>query len=58
MLDTYFVFLRSRVLVGDLDIKKEHTLIEEARAWIEAKAQKHPGLGRYLSAWGDWKSPW
>ena len=27
-------------------------------AWIEAKAEKHPGLARYLAAWGDWQSPW
>jgi hypothetical protein len=58
VLDTYFVFLRSRVVVGDLDIKKEHALIEEAREWIGGKAERHPGLARYLAAWGDWKSPW
>ena len=58
VLDTYFVFLRSRVLVGEISIKQEHERIEEARAWIERSAKEHPGLNRYLSAWGDWKSPW
>ncbi len=58
VLDTYFVFLRSRVVAGEIDIKREHALIEEAREWIEAKAEKHPGLDRYLAAWGDWQSPW
>jgi predicted PolB exonuclease-like 3'-5' exonuclease len=57
VLDTYFVFLRSRVVAGDIDLKREQALIEHARAWIEAKAADNPGLARYLAAWGDWKSP-
>jgi predicted PolB exonuclease-like 3'-5' exonuclease len=58
VLDTYFVFLRSRVVAGDIDLKREHALIEQAREWIEKKAETSPGLARYLAAWGDWKSPW
>lgn len=58
VLDTYFVFLRSRVVAGDIDIKREHALIEQAREWIESKAADCPGLARYLAAWGEWKSPW
>ena len=58
VLDTYFVFLRSRLLAGDIDLKREQALIEHARGWIEAKAADCPGLTRYLAAWGDWKSPY
>jgi hypothetical protein len=58
VLDTYFIFLRSRVLAGDIDLKREHALIEVAREWIEAHAADCPGLAKYLAAWGDWKSPW
>jgi hypothetical protein len=58
VLDTYFIFLRSRVLAGDIDLKREHALIEHARKWIEAQAEESPGLARYLAAWGDWKSPY
>ena len=58
VLDTYFVFLRSRLLAGDIDLKREQALIEHARGWIEAKAEESPGLTRYLAAWGDWKSPY
>ena len=58
VLDTYFIFLRSRVAAGDIDLKREHALIEQARAWIESRAEESPGLARYLAAWGDWKSPW
>jgi len=58
VLDTYFIFLRSRVLAGDIDLKTEHALIESARGWIEEQSRESPGLARYLAAWGDWKSPW
>ena len=58
VLDTYFIFLRSRVLAGDIDLKREHALIESAREWIDGQAATCPGLARYLEAWGDWKSPW
>ena len=58
VLDTYFVFLRSRVAAGDIDLKREHALIEQARAWIAERAESSPGLRRYLAAWGDWQSPW
>lgn len=58
VLDTYFVFLRSRVIAGDIDLAREQALIDEAHHWIEAHAKEHPGLTRYLEAWGDWQSPW
>jgi predicted PolB exonuclease-like 3'-5' exonuclease len=58
VLDTYFVFLRSRVVAGDIDLAREQALIDEARAWIEAHAPNTSGLTRYLEAWGDWQSPW
>ena len=58
VLDTYFIFLRSRVLAGDIDLAGEQKLIDQAREWIEAKASSSPGLTRYLAAWGDWQSPW
>jgi len=58
VLDTYFVFLRSRVVAGDIDLKREQALIDHARRWIEAHADTTPGLARYLAAWGDWKSPY
>ncbi|MCX7390310.1 MAG: 3'-5' exonuclease [Planctomycetota bacterium] len=58
VLDTYFVFLRSRVVAGEITIHEEHAIIEHARKWIETRAKNSPGLHRYLTAWGDWKSPW
>jgi predicted PolB exonuclease-like 3'-5' exonuclease len=58
VLDTYFVFLRSRVVAGELSLAEEHALIAAARDWIEERSATAPGLARYLAAWGDWTSPW
>jgi predicted PolB exonuclease-like 3'-5' exonuclease len=58
VLDTYFVFLRSRVVAGDIDLQREQKLIEQAREWIEERAIDSPGLQKYLAAWGEWQSPW
>ena len=57
-LDTYFVFLRSRVLTGQLTLEQEQALVrEEARAWIAAKVGEMPALQQYLDNWGAWE-PW
>jgi hypothetical protein len=56
-LDTYFIFLRTRVLVGQLALDKEQDLVAQAKAWIGAKAAEFPALQHYLDNWGDWK-PW
>ena len=58
VLDTYFIFLRSRVVAGELTLKEEHAIIDDARQWIEERAKASPGLVRYLAAWGNWKSPY
>jgi predicted PolB exonuclease-like 3'-5' exonuclease len=56
-LDTYFVFLRTRVLTGELTLEQEHILVMRARAWVEQKASQLPALRQYLDNWGDW-DPW
>lgn len=57
VLDTYFVFLRTRVLVGALPLDAEQVIVRETRQWLEEEARKRPALRPYLDAWGDWK-PW
>jgi predicted PolB exonuclease-like 3'-5' exonuclease len=57
VLDTYFVFLRTRVLMGELSLKDEQARMKQAREWIDSQRQKHPHLAKYLKNWGDWK-PW
>ncbi len=58
VLDTYFVYLRSRVVAGAISLADEQSLIESAHTWVRNKATESPGLARYLDAWGDWQSPW
>lgn len=56
-LDTYFVFLRTRVLTGEITLAQEQELVESAKSWIAAQAANVPALGQYLANWGDWE-PW
>jgi hypothetical protein len=56
-LDTYFAFLRTRVLLGDLPLEKEHEVVMRAKEFLISKAAEQPGLQKYLDNWGDWK-PW
>lgn len=57
VLDTYFVFLRTRVMTGEISLQSEQRLVESAHAWLidQAKSQKH--LQQYLENFGRWK-PW
>ncbi len=58
VLDTYFVFLRSRVLVGQLPLEKEQEIIARTKTWLEEKAPQVPAYQLYLDKWGDWPNPW
>lgn len=56
-LDTYFVFLRTCVMRGDLTLDDEADRVRKARELIEAKAIDHPGLKIYLDNWTEC-APW
>lgn len=58
VLDTYFVFLRSRVLVGTLTLQREQELVEQTRQWLAERAATTPAYQQYLTRWGDWPNPW
>ncbi|MEX0702268.1 MAG: 3'-5' exonuclease [Planctomycetales bacterium] len=58
VLDTYFVFLRSRVLLGKLPLEEEHRIVAETKTWLEGQADLSPACAHYLKHWGDWSSPW
>lgn len=49
-LDTYFVFLRTRVMACEITPEQEAQLGELARELLLAKADEFPVLGRYLAA--------
>jgi predicted PolB exonuclease-like 3'-5' exonuclease len=58
VLDTYFVFLRSRVLLGQLTLEDEQQRIAQTKQWLESKAPDSPAFRHYLDHWGDWPNPW
>jgi hypothetical protein len=58
VLDTYFVFLRVMVVLGNLTLQEEHALIEGTKEWLEGEAAQCQAYADYLKCWGDWESPW
>jgi predicted PolB exonuclease-like 3'-5' exonuclease len=53
-LDTYFVFVRTRVLLGELTLTDEAALVRRARVWLTAKVPEFPALRSYLDNLNDW----
>lgn len=53
VLDTYFVFLRTQVMLGRLTLQEEQTLTELARTLLKEQATDHEAYRHYLSAWDD-----
>ena len=58
VLDTYFVLLRTRVLLGQLTLEAEQQLIAQTKQWLQSKAGGSPAFRTYLDHWGDWPNPW
>jgi predicted PolB exonuclease-like 3'-5' exonuclease len=58
VLDTYFVFLRTRVLVGQLSLDTEQRLVAQTKRWLEERAAEVRAFRLYLEHWGDWENPW
>ena len=58
VLDTYFVFLRTAVLMGRLALEEEQLILQEAKRWLESSQVDSPAYRQYLDRWGDWENPW
>jgi len=56
-LDTYFVFLRTRVLTGEITLQREQEIVTAAQGWLQAHVAEMPCLAGYLENWGQWE-PW
>jgi predicted PolB exonuclease-like 3'-5' exonuclease len=50
-LDTYFVFLRTKVMTGDISFEQEQELVAQAQDFLRDKATELPALGPYLQSW-------
>jgi predicted PolB exonuclease-like 3'-5' exonuclease len=55
-LDTYFVFLRTRVLTGEITLERETELIAKAKSLLVSKTGEFPILRKYLDNWTDFAS--
>lgn len=53
VLDTYFLFLRSRVVVGEITLEQESNLVTDATERLEALARFNRGVAKYLRAMND-----
>ena len=58
VLDTYFVFLRTLVLIGELELSREQELVLKTKEWLSERTGSHGIYQTYMDAWGDWESPW
>lgn len=58
VLDTYFVFLRWQVMLGQLTVDKEQEIVRETKTWLEEKSTEHGAYAAYLANWGGWRNPW
>jgi len=55
-LDTYFVFLRTRILTGEVSLEQEAYLVSKAKELLESKLSEFPVLRKYLDNWTDFAS--
>ncbi len=55
VLDTYFVFLRTRVLIGKLSLEREQQLVQQTKEFLEQNQKERAAFAHYLEHWGDWQ---
>ncbi len=58
VLDTYFVFLRTRVTAGQLALDEEEEIVAETKQWLLERADSSAAYQAYLDRWSDWLNPW
>lgn len=58
VLDTYFVFLRTRVLIGEITLDREQQLVGDVKTWLEQRREQSAAYRIYLEHWGMWTNPW
>ena len=58
VLDSYFVFLRVKLMCGEITIEREQELAEQTKQWLTDQADSDPTIQSYLDCYEDWQSPW
>ncbi len=56
-LDTYFVFLRTQVIKGEISLEKEHELVSSAKSTLLEYKEHYNVLERYLDEFRFWQAP-
>ena len=57
VLDTYFVFLRTKVMLGEITIEREQDIVKNAKHFLETNKEKFPAFNMYLENMSPW-NPW
>jgi 3'-5' exonuclease len=58
VLDTYFVFLRTSVLLGQITLDREQEIVGQTKKWLMERADQVQAYRDYMTHWGDWTNPW
>lgn len=58
VLDTYFVFLRARLLYGEITLEQETKLVAETIQWLKQNSAVDPVYKEYLDNCEQWINPW
>lgn len=58
VLDTYFVLLRTAVLMGEVTLEEEREKVEATNVWLKENAEEHPVYQGYLDSCREWENPW
>ncbi len=54
VLDTYFVFLRTRVMGGEISIDQEQEIVADTKNWLARTSETIPALEKYVECFGSW----
>lgn len=57
VLDTYFVLLRTKVMMGQLSLEAEQQLTADAMQWLADRESEFPVYREYLDQCRPWKNP-
>ena len=58
VLDTYFVFLRTQVMLGRMTLDREQEVVQATRDWLIERSEELPIYNEYVEQWGEWNNPW
>lgn len=58
VLDTYFVFLRCKVVTGQITLEEELERVAEVKEWLDDRSSESDAYAAYLERWGEWDNPW